>query len=62
MNWFWAEKRFSSGIVEGFNNKAKLTARNAYGFRTYHGIEIALYHAFGNLHMPKSTHKFFEEA
>ena len=21
LNWFWAEKRFSSGIVEGFNNK-----------------------------------------
>ena len=38
---------------------AKLTTRKAYGFRTYHGIEIALYHALGNLPVPKSTHKFF---
>ncbi len=58
LNWFWAERRFSSGIVEGFNNKAKLTTRKAYGFRTYHGIEIALYHALADLPVPKSTHKF----
>ena len=59
LNWFWAEKRFSSGIVEGLNNKAKLTTRKAYGFRTYHGIEIALYHALGNLPVPNFTHRFF---
>ena len=59
LNWFWAEKRFSSGIVEGFNNKVKLTTRKAYGFRTYHGVEIALYHALGNLPVPKSTYEFF---
>ena len=28
---YWAERRFSSGVVEGFNNKAKLTTRKAYG-------------------------------
>ena len=27
VNWFKAKKRFSSGIVEGLNNKAKLTMR-----------------------------------
>ncbi len=43
MNWFRAKKPFSSGIVEGFNTKAKLTTRKAYGFRTYHAAEIALY-------------------
>nr|VFK20321.1 MAG: Transposase [Candidatus Kentron sp. LFY] len=59
LNWFLAEKRFSSGIVEDFNNKVKLTTRKAYGFRTYHGVEIALYHALGNLPVPKSTHEFF---
>nr|VFJ93110.1 MAG: Transposase [Candidatus Kentron sp. LFY] len=59
LNWFWGEKRFSSGIVEGFDNKAKSTTRKAYGFRTYHGIEIDLYHALGNLPVPKSTHEFF---
>jgi hypothetical protein len=34
LNWFKAKKQFSSGIVAGFNNKAKLTTRKAYGFRT----------------------------
>ena len=59
LNWFWAERRFSSGVVEGFNNKAKLTTRKAYGFRTYQAIEIALYHALGDLPVPKTTHRFF---
>jgi transposase len=31
MNWFRAKGQFSSGAVEGFNNKAKLTTRKAYG-------------------------------
>jgi transposase len=59
LNWFRAKKQFSSGIVEGFNNKAKLTTRKAYGFRTYHAAEIALYHALGSLPSPKTTHEFF---
>ena len=36
---------YSSGIVEGLNNKVKLTLRKAYGFRTLEAAEIALYHA-----------------
>ena len=59
LNWFRAKGQFSSGIVEGFNNKAKLTTRKAYGFRTYHAAEIALYHALGALPVPKVTHEFF---
>ena len=59
LNWFRAKKPFSSGIVEGFNTKAKLTTRKAYGFRTYHAAEIALYHALGALPVPKTTHEFF---
>jgi transposase len=43
----------------GFNTKAKLTTRKAYGFRTYHAAEIALYHALGALPVPKVTHEFF---
>ena len=62
LNWFWAEGRFSSGVVEGLDNKAKLTTGKAYGFRTYRGIEIALYHALGDLPVPKTTYEFFEEA
>jgi len=58
LNWFKAKKAFSSGIVEGLNNKAKVTTRNSYGFRTYRGVEIALYHALGNLPTPPMTHRF----
>ena len=59
LNWFWAKKQFSSGIVEGFNTKAKLTTRKAYGFRTYHAAEIALYHTLGALPVPETTHESF---
>jgi transposase len=59
MNWFKAKGQFSSGIVEGFNNKAKLTTRKAYGFRTYYAAQIALYHTLGDLPVPKTTHRFF---
>ncbi|MFT4726033.1 MAG: transposase [Granulosicoccus sp.] len=59
MNWFKAKGELSSGVIEGFNNKAKLTMRKSYGFRTLRGIEIALYHARGDLPEPKLTHRFF---
>lgn len=59
LNWFSAKGQFSSGIVEGFNTKAKLTTRKAYGFRTFHAAEVALYHALGALPVPETTHEFF---
>ena len=59
MNWFEAKGQFSSGVVEGFNNKAKLTMRKSYGFKTYKSIEIALYHAIGDLPEPQFAHRFF---
>ena len=59
MNWFRAKGAYSSGIVEGLNNKAKVTTRKAYGFRTYYSTKIALYHTLGELPVPKVTHKFF---
>ena len=57
LNWF-ESKGLSSGVVEGFNNKAKLTMRKAYGFKEYKSIEIALYHQLGKLPEPKSTPRF----
>jgi len=59
LNWFRAQKEFSSGIVEGFNAKAKLTTRKAYGFREFKTLEIALYHNLKNLPEPEFTHKYF---
>ena len=58
LNWFKAKGAFSSGIVEGLNNKAKLTMRKSYGFRQFKTIEIALYHSMGALPEPQITHRF----
>jgi transposase len=58
LNWFRAKGAISAGIVEGFNNKAKLTMRKSYGFREYETIELALYHQLGGLPEPESTHRF----
>jgi len=59
LNWFRAQKEFSSGVVEGLNNKAKLSTKMAYGFGTFNGLEIALYHRLGDLPEPEVTHRFF---
>jgi len=59
LNWFRAEGAISSGIVEGFNNKAKLAIRKAYGFRTAEASEIALYHQLGDLPEPEFAHEFW---
>ena len=58
LNWFRAKGAISAGTVEGFNNKAKLTLRKSYGFRTYRAMEMALYHALGALPEPSFTHRF----
>ncbi|MCH7685790.1 MAG: ISL3 family transposase [Planctomycetes bacterium] len=59
LNWFRAKGALSSGVVEGFNNKVKLTTRKSYGFRTYKAIETALYHNLGALPEPEFTHRFW---
>ena len=59
LNYFRAQKLISSGVVEGLNNKAKVTMRKSYGFRTYRVLELALYHSLGKLPEPVSTHDFF---
>jgi hypothetical protein len=57
LNYFRAKRGLASGVVEGLNNKAKLTMRKSYGFRTFR--VIALYHAPGKLPEPNVDHRFF---
>jgi transposase len=59
LNYFKARKQYSSGVIEGLNNKAKVTMRKSYGFRTFRILELALYHSLGNLPEPELTHEFF---
>jgi transposase len=58
LNWFRAKGAISSGIVEGFNNKGKLSITKACGFHTFHGMEISLFHAPGALPEPEGTRRF----
>jgi len=61
LNWFRAEKAFSSGIVEGLNAKAKVTTRKSYGFKSFKTLELALYHNPRALPQAIETHEFFFE-
>src|SRR5260370_30288441 len=58
LNYFRAQKLLSSGVVEGLNNKAKVTMRKSYGFRTYRVLELALYHSLGKLPEPEFHPRF----
>jgi transposase len=58
LNYFIARKAFSSGVVEGLNNKAKVGMRRAYGNRSDDVLEIALFHQLGALPEPPMTHRF----
>lgn len=58
LNWFRASKMISSGVMEGLNNRLKLTTRKSYGFRTFRVAEIVLYHTLGALPEPEWTHRF----
>lgn len=58
LNWFHAKGEISAGIVEGLNNKVKVTTRKAYGFKSYKVIRIALFHNLGCLPEPEVTHRF----
>ena len=58
LNWFRAKGEIALGCVEGFNNKAKVTTKRSYGFRSYDLLKIALYHTLGDLPTPEFTHRF----
>ncbi len=58
LNWFRAKGEIALGCVEGFNNKAKVTTKRSYGFRSYDMLKIALYHTLGDLPEPEFIHRF----
>ena len=53
-----SKRKISGGIVEGFNNRAKLTTRKAYSFRTLEAAQVALYYTLGALPELETTHRF----
>jgi transposase len=58
-NFFKAKKQFSSGVIEGLNNKAKVNLMKAYGYRTFRIAELSEYHVPGRLPQSRLAHKFF---
>lgn len=58
LNWLRARGQFAAGTTDGFNNKARITTRKAYGLRICEHAEIALYHGLGNLPEPDWLHRF----
>lgn len=58
LNYFRAKKEFSSGVVEGLNNKVRVVTRRSYGFRELDTLKIALFHTLGKLPEPELAHRF----
>jgi transposase len=58
LNWFEARGTVSAGSVDGKNYQVKLAMKNAYGFRTYRAVEVALFHKLGELPESELTHRF----
>ena len=58
LNYFRARKQFSSGVIEGLNNKVKVTLRKSSGFSTFKATGLALYHVLGELPEPPMAHNF----
>jgi transposase len=58
-NWFTARGEISNAAVEGLNNKCRVVTRRSYGFRSFHVLELALFHTLGALPEPEITHRFW---
>jgi len=57
-NWFKAKGQISNAVVEGLNNKCRVITRRSYGFRSFHILQLALFHSLGGLPEPPITHRF----
>jgi transposase len=58
LNRFRARKEIAAGAVEDLNGEMELVTKRAYGFRGYRCLQVALYHALGDLPEPPVTHRF----
>jgi transposase len=58
LNYFRAKRQFTNAVTEGKNHKARVMLAKAYGHRSYKVLELALYHALGELPEPPRTHRF----
>lgn len=58
LNYFRAKKQYTNAVTEGKNHKARVMLAKSYGHRSYKVLELALYHALGELPEPPRTHKF----
>ena len=58
LNWFRAKNEVAQGVVEGLNNKSKVTTKKAYGYKSFEVIKVSLYHTLGKLPEGKVTHRF----
>jgi transposase len=61
LNYFRAQKMLSSGVVEGLNNKAKVTMRKSYGFRTFRTLELPSTTHLANSQSPNTPTNFSDE-
>lgn len=58
LNYFRAKRQYNSGVVEGLNNKARVSLARSFGHRSADVLELVLYHTLGGLPEPPSQHKF----
>jgi transposase len=58
LNYFRARREYSSAVVEGLNNKARVSLSQSYGHRSPEIMRLALYHALAKLPEPPFTHRF----
>ncbi len=58
LNYFRAKRQYNSGVVEGLNNKARVSLAHSYGHRSSDMLKLVLYHALGKLPEPPCPHKF----
>lgn len=58
LNYFRAKRQYSSAMVEGMNNKARVSLARSFGHRSFDVLKLVLYHNLGGLPEPQISHKF----